>query len=254
MHDKTRIIQDLHESLSLDKHPVAILLGAGCPQAVRVINDSGKNIPIIPDVTGLTNHIKETLKDDPAFSKLLSHFTEDGKNNFTIEDLLSHVRLLSRVVGKGDARGIDKIKLDELEGSICSTIAKVVNKSLTAKDSPYHLLAQWIRGVRRNTPVTLFTTNYDLLMEQALEEEYIPYFDGFVGSRNPFFDVSAIEEDNIPTRWTRLWKLHGSINWQKGPGNDGMVVRSQGPSRDGGVLIHPSEMKYDQSRKMPTWP
>ncbi len=36
------------------------------------------------------------------------------------------------------------------------------------------------------SPIELFTTNYDLLLEEALEDEEIPYFDGFVGSKKSF--------------------------------------------------------------------
>lgn len=58
------------------------------------------------------------------------------------------------------------------------------------------------------------------LMEQSLEEMEIPYFDGFVGANNPFFDLRALEDNLIPKHWSRLWKIHGSINWcQKHVGN-----------------------------------
>ena len=62
-----------------------------------------------------------------------------------------------------------------------------------------------------------------------------PHFDGFVGSREPFFDIASIEQDEIPRRWARLWKLHGSINWQHR--DDGAVAKAQQPGQDGlGVL------------------
>jgi hypothetical protein len=104
--------------------------------------------------------------------------------------------------------------------------------------------------VPRRSAVELFTTNYDVLLEQALEDRELPFFDGFVGSRNPFFDLRAIEDDSIPPRWTRLWKIHGCLTWILK--SDGRVVRSQRAGTAGeGLLIHPSELKYDQSRRMP---
>jgi hypothetical protein len=33
----------------------------------------------------------------------------------------------------------------------------------------------------------IFTTNYDLVIEKSLEAIRAPYFDGFVGSYEPFF-------------------------------------------------------------------
>jgi hypothetical protein len=250
VHDFQRVRQDLHESLSLDKHPVALLIGAGCPVAVRVPNPAGTTDPLIPDVAGLTAAIKHELCVDTNFVSLLKQFTDDGRTTYTIEDLLSHVRLLRRIVGAGDARGLDAKSLEALETALCKHVADAVRKELPGPDSPYHQLADWIGGVPRKSPLQLFTTNYDLLVEQALEDKGLPFFDGFVGSRRPFFDLRAIEDDPLPARWTRLWKLHGCVSWRLIP--DGQVIRThQDVATGDGLLIHPSELKYDQSRRMP---
>jgi hypothetical protein len=103
----------------------------------------------------------------------------------------------------------------------------------------------WVGGVPRNESIELFTTNYDTLAEQALEDVGVPFFDGFVGSREPFFDVRAIEDDAAPSRWAKLWKLHGSINW--GRSEDGRVVRRPSASVIARRLIHPSHLKYEES-------
>ncbi len=101
-------------------------------------------------------------------------------------------------------------------------------------------------------PIEIFTTNYDLLIEQALEDIEVPYFDGFVGSRRAFFDLRAVTDNLIPKHWTRLWKIHGSINWyQDGPEGQEKVYRSSEIKKDASCLIHPSHLKYEQSRKMP---
>lgn len=250
MHDLARIQRDLQESLSLDKHPVALLLGAGCPLSVRVDDGAGGHKPIIPDIRGLTEAIKVELASDPSFQNLDRQFIDDDLPEFTIEDALSRVRLLSRVAGNGTARGLSKAELNALEVALCKEISKLVRAELSGDDSAYHKLVDWVSGIARVKPLQVFTTNYDLLIEQALEDRQIPYFDGFIGSRNPFFDIRAIEEEQAPTRWVRLWKLHGSINW-KYLGN-GVVCRCFPVSDDAdGVLIHPSELKYDQSRRMP---
>src|SRR3546814_17878072 len=74
---------------------------------------------------------------------------------------------------------------------------------------------------------------------------------GFVGSSRPFFDQRAIEEDALPLRWTRLWKLHGSINWRFNKQSK-VIFRSREKSdADLELLIHPSHLKYDESRRMP---
>jgi hypothetical protein len=250
VHDFQRIRQDLHESLSLDKHPVALLIGAGCPVSIRVPNTAGTTDPLIPDVEGLTAAIRLALNANPSFAALLKQFADDSRTTYTIEDLLSHVRLLRRIVGAGDARGLNATDLDALEKVLCKHVADAVRKDLPSTDSPYHQLAEWIGGVPRKSPLQIFTTNYDVLVEQALEDEGLPFFDGFVGSRRPFFDLRAIEDDLLPARWTRLWKLHGCISWRLM--SEGLVIRTNEHSSTGdGLLIHPSELKYDQSRRMP---
>jgi hypothetical protein len=189
------------------------------------------------------------MDKDPAFGALTKQFNDDGIP-FTIEDLLSRVRVLKRVVGKGEARGLNKVALEELEKQLCEKIVAAVQKELPGPDTPYHQFADWLGGVERKAPVEIFTTNYDCLVEQALEEKSLPFFDGFVGARRPFFDLHAIEHDSMPARWSRLWKLHGCASWALGQG--GRVTRSwNSANKAEGLLIHPSELKYDQSRRMP---
>jgi hypothetical protein len=250
VHDLQRIRQDLQESLSLDKHPVALLIGAGCPSSIRVPNSTGGTDPLIPDIAGLTVRVKLALAGDTRFTTLTQQFVSDGQPNYTVEDLLSRVRTLRRIVGTGNARGLDANALKDLEEGICKHIVEAVQKELPGTDTSYHHLADWVGGIHRTSAIEIFTTNYDLLLEQALEDRNLPFFDGFVGARNPFFDLRAIEDDPIPIRWTRLWKLHGCQSWCLEPG--GKVVKCRTLKSSGeGLLIHPSELKYDQSRRMP---
>lgn len=74
--------------------------------------------------------------------------------------------------------------------------------------------------------VNLFTTNYDTLIEQALDDLGIQYFDGFSGRVRPRFDPSVYSIDMYyPGEVTEgrvrrfdkfafLYKLHGSISWR----------------------------------------
>lgn len=123
-----------------------------------------------------------------------------------------------------------------------------MTKDLPDGDNSYRRLARWVSSIDRVVPVEIFTTNYDLLLEQALEEQNVPFFDGFSGSRYPFFDIHSVEENELPNYWARVWKLHGSVNWKTMSGRVYRVSKGIAGSPE---LIYPSKLKYDQSRKMP---
>jgi hypothetical protein len=220
--------------------------------SIKVGDD--KKSPLIPDIDGITKVVRASLagsKDcGPLFKILEKHFEKDGRNNATVEDMLTHVRSLRAVAGKEEARGLSAVDLDKLDKEICEIIYKVSDKSLPDSGTPYHCISSWVDAVRRDNPVEIFTTNYDLLMEQAFEDSRVPYFDGFAGARKPFFDLRAMEEDMLPPRWARLWKLHGSINWHQVPDKSVFRGTTQGDSSAKRV-IHPSHLKYQESRRMP---
>jgi hypothetical protein len=84
-------------------------------------------------------------------------------------------------------------------------------------------------------------------LEQALERVKTPYFDGFSGSRNAFFDPSSISRNDLPPRWVRLWKLHGSIGWELSENSE--VIRL--PTSTNTNMVYPSHIKYDQTQAAP---
>jgi hypothetical protein len=246
-HDPDRHLNSLLQSLSQGRTPIGVFIGAGCPVSIRV-TDGAVTVPLIPDVAGLTKLIfDEILRDTlmkEVLTSLLSQFSTDGRPAPNIEDMLSHVRSLRLVAGKSAIRDLSIGQLAAIEQKICEKIALHAGKELPAdRITPYHRLAEWIGGIPREQPIEIFTTNYDLLMEQALEERHIPYFDGFVGSRETFFDLHAIENELLPPRWARLWKLHGSINWQAH--DDGEVRRTVKPGTSGQAMIFPCKRSGD---------
>lgn len=249
-HDAARQVSYIQQALSQNKRPTGFFIGAGCPLAIR----NPDHTPLIPDVAGLTQKIADTFATAPNkadWETLIKAVVEDGGDIGNIEHILSNIRQLAAVAGKSSVRGLTRAALDKLDATICGVISKLVDKALPDLGSPYHNLAIWIRSIRRVLPVQVFTTNYDLLMEQALEESATPYFDGFVGSRQAFFDLGAVEDENIlPARWARLWKIHGSLNWRL-TADGKRVVRSDNQDKTASYLIYPSHLKYDQSRKMP---
>ena len=239
----------LQQCLSGAEKPIAFFLGAGCPAAIR----SDKNEPLIPDIAGITCKVHEELAEHPSLNSTLATAThnlrQDGNRNPTVEDLLTHIRSLSAVAGVDTVRGLSADQLDRLDFAICNLIYDIANKDLPHRNTPYHRLATWANSIPRSNPIEIFTTNHDLLVEQALEESRVPYFDGFSGVRRPMFDPLAIDHDATLPLWTRIWKLHGSINWYQDDDDDVFrgTIHETAPRR----VIHPSHLKYHESRRMP---
>jgi len=248
-YDPTQQANYLRQCLSHDKRPLGIFLGAGCPMSIRVPKPGGTD-PLIPDIAGMTKKVDDDLKSSTLrapYELLCSHFRKDGRPAPTVEQLLSHVRWLRQVAGSDSVRGLSSDELDSVDRLVCDLLARACDRNLPPSGTAYHQVASWMGAIGRVSPVEVFTTNYDLLMEQALESNRVPYFDGFVGSRETFFDLQSMEEDKLPSRWARLWKIHGSLNWHEDDG--GAVRRSSEKGRR--YIIYPSHLKYDESRRMP---
>ena len=205
-HDQIRHLRSLRLLLSQNNAPLGFLLAAGCPLSVRV---SGN--PLLPDMAGLTKAIDDSHAADEAttpYKRLMEELGKAGKSLSNLEDVLTYVRTMKEVsTGGGVVRGFKEDELNGLEMEICKTISDAVTKDLPDGDNSYRRLARWVSSIDRTVPVELFTTNYDLLLEQALEEQSVPFFDGFSGSRYPFFDVHSVEENELPRMRQRYASL-----------------------------------------------
>jgi hypothetical protein len=253
VHSPHRRAIDLLQRLAPNKMRIAFLIGAGCSQAVRV-PDGAETKPLIPDIGGLTAQVKAALDKNDKFKDVAQAAWERvigrGITTPTIEDVLGHIRTLKSLCSTGGT--IDSFRDDQLvdlDLALCQRVREIVNQPLPSSDPAYHVLASWVQAIPRATSVEVFTTNYDLLLEQAFEEQRVPYFDGFVGSDSAFLDLESIAEDDLPPRWARLWKIHGSINWRMT--NAQKIRRSRDVIEGEQLLIYPSHLKYDESRQMP---
>jgi len=92
----------------------------------------------------------------------------------------------------------------------------------------------------------------------ALEALGVPYFDGFVGALRARFRTELVEavpaeaDRWLPAFLLRVWKLHGSVNWAWEGGERAEVVRlGSAVTDDQPAAIHPSDAKYDESRRVP---
>lgn len=247
VHNPDRYMADLRQILSQGKKRIGLLVGAGAPVSMKIDNDgklSAEGAPIIPDVAALTQDVLDALEEDDK--KAVKALLPELGTNPNIETILTQIRRLSQAIGGSEVHGLNGSGYAALAENICKTIGARVAPSLPQESNPYTELVSWIGGINRDHPIEIFSPNYDLLMEEAFERALIPYFDGFSGSHRPFFDPTSITTDNLPARWSRLWKIHGSLGWEI-VGNT--VIRTG--DRNSTTLIYPDHLKYDQITRQP---
>lgn len=238
-HDPLKFVSGLSAKLATRSRHVCAFLGAGISRACG-----------LPDITQLQTRVIEALcpNDRCTLNTQLKHGN--------LEQALSRIRRIAALIT--DDQMLDGLSAERaaiLDANVCQAIVKELNIA-GANLLPMLHLAAWISRAEYRLPVELFTVNYDLLLETALEEKRVPYFDGFVGSLRAKFHTELVEgafmtaDESLPSFFVRLWKLHGSVNWEWQ--NDRQIVRLGQPVPQGlAAAIYPSDMKYDESRRVP---
>lgn len=242
-HNPDQHMFGLRQIATNGKKRIGLLIGAGAPVSIDV-GTKDKWEPLIPNIAGLEIMVIKKLSsaDQKVYASIKTSIT-----NSNLEKILSRVRMLAEVVGTDKIFEYTSTDFVALSKCICDVIRDVVSKDLPMPANPYSEVVSWINGINRKYGVEIYTTNYDLLFETALERAKTPYFDGFSGSKNAFFDPSSISKNDLPSRWVRLWKLHGSIGWES---NDaGEIVRV--PNSTNANMVYPSHIKYDQTQAAP---
>lgn len=224
----------------------------------------------IPGITELTKKVEESLVD-----RFRTNFikVKEGLQDFiepnccvSVEDVLNQLRLIRQITRESSTKtyeGINGQEARELDVSICNEIYRIISEKENTLDfSITKKFVAWLNWLNREYSKEIFTTNYDLVFEKALESLNIPYFDGFVGANQPFFLPESIESKNKydfpPLSWIRLWKIHGSFGWfwhKNDNTNSYKVVRlgvlAKCADKNNELVIYPSREKYESSRKQP---
>ena len=254
-HQPFRAACELRDQLAGNERRLGFFFGAGTSMAVG-----------LPGIVALTAQVgtKLSAAQKAQFAAVGAELGSDA----TVETILDRVRLYRELIGTDGSKTFAKIKggyqASELDAAICQAISEFVSVAPPHGLTPHLTFAQWLRALhsRRAWPVEMFTTNYDVHFEQAMEATSVPFFDGFIGSVAPFFASECVEAEGLkndthvyPCRaWSRFWKLHGSVNWHinKGAGKDQITRLSTLQHKPGQELaIFPSREKYADSRKLP---
>ena len=229
----------LGAKLATRSRHVCMFLGAGISRACG-----------LPDVTELQSYVQSSLKG--AHREAFGHQLEERN----IEQALSRLRRIAGLISGDDT--VDGLTSDQaaaLDARVCQSIVRALRIE-NANLQPVINLAAWAARADYRLPVELFTVNYDLLIETALESLGVAYFDGFVGNLRARFRTELVEalpgseSGYVPPQFVRLWKLHGSVNWVRSEENQ--IVRIGRPApKELPAAIYPSDAKYEESRRVP---
>ena len=244
---------------------------------------SGASTPAIP-LMGLTfSKIRENLARDDQnlsilledrISKLAKYQNTDPENFRDIEGLLSWLN--QRIEGCLGSEKDDKAVSDVIRKEFLSSVNvdyNSIGSSRVLED--YRKVVQGL-GISRQLlarnrqtvfdVVNLFTTNYDLFHELALETSGYAYADGFSNGilasfspreyhRRPIDLDERFRDHYEPVNpFFRLYKLHGSINWRMFDDRVVRIPRVPGsemsyPGAD--QLIAPMSSKYALTQGSP---
>lgn len=238
-HDPVRFVTDLSAKLATRSRHVCAFLGAGAARACG-----------LPDIAELQERVLDDLSERER-AGLRQQL--EGRN---LEQALSRLRRIAALLsGEQQIDGLTAADAVSLDAAVCRAI--VTELDIDGADlAPMLGLAAWAARADYRLPLELFTVNYDLLVETALERRRVAYFDGFVGALQARFHTELVEaapsagDESVPAFFARLWKLHGSVNWAWADGQQ--IVRLGHPVEEGrAAAIYPSDTKYEESRRVP---
>lgn len=127
----------------------------------------------------------------------------------------------------GDEEKVKELKKEFFKGSILPYLDDDKRKEGIEQRNQFLLLLNNIVSNRQSSIlhkiINLYTTNYDLLIEESLEICNIKYIDGFSGKIKPKFSTSnyglifnrqtSISSMTSEITTCNLYKVHGSLNW-----------------------------------------
>ncbi|WP_303931613.1 SIR2 family protein [Veillonella dispar] len=237
---------ELAQFLQMDN--LNFLIGAGCSSHLVDNNEMG--------IPGMAKLYEDFFKKHSDF-KIAE---EDVQSKFD-GNLESMLETMGGIVAAGRVKNIDenigdKIKI--VQKFIRDKIISGLHGAEVLQLYRNFYIKTVFRG--RKSPINIFTTNYDLYNEQALDSLSFPYNNGFVGTYKRSFNPASykyayVEDMNLSKNiWERvpnfynLYKLHGSISWVK-EDNKIREIDYKHISENDTVMIYPTPLK-DRSTLM----
>lgn len=184
---------------------------------------------------------------------------EEKKLNpeFNLEDFLSNLITFESYV-TDDIKEKYQASKDKIFELIKENTSYDFNKEKLNHATFINILS---KEVKTPSKLTIVTTNYDTLFEDAAESIKFTVMDGFSFSHKPYFDSDMFEWnlvkdiENVKTKELEykknilnLLKIHGSLTWER---DDSGIYRKDKNAVNAPIMIFPSSNKYMQSYQEP---
>ena len=261
----------------LDNKNLSFLLGSGCSSYKIEGQEIGipTMAPMAQEFYGLSNFEKNK---EWLLSKLKID-VEDKNFEKNLEAFLSVLHSLSfyhsKINNKADeeAQKINQV-IKEARNFIlekCLNEENIKNKRDNELLEVYKTFYKKLLTRNSTLPrLNIFTTNYDLYSERAMDSLGIHYVNGFTGGISKYFNPTifnyalAEKMDLSQSKWNvidnffYLYKIHGSVNWVENDDEGKLfkIQEIQDPTFDilenkPTVMIHPTPLKYNASLGSP---
>lgn len=215
-------------------------------------------------------------KDDALFGGKLMWELWDAVSslsyqNCSFEIMLNTLQVHSNIKEKKDLEIIlskaklylefneDALAMKGLVDLIERNILTLCSFSLIDKSIHLEFIKKLTSRKTKQSRLKIFTTNYDRAFEEAGAEGGYVIIDGFSFTQprkfsGKYFDYDIVIRENSRTSSTEnfannvfhLYKLHGSVNWEK-QRND--IIQVDTPSK--AMMIYPNSNKYESSYEQP---
>lgn len=256
----------IHKSFS----NVIVLVGAGASvlcTSGKIDNRFGKTVFMLADLINTTLKHDTNLFTLQELAQLCKYnipveiVESDGSSKlnelFNLEDFLSDLLSFEKYVQDSESDKYARSKSKIFELIVENTSYEYDNSCL--KHSTF--INTVVHLVRTPSKLTIVTTNYDTLIEDAADSIEYTVMDGFSFSHRPYFNSDMFEWnlvkdiENIKTRELEykkniisLLKLHGSLTWERDIKG---IRRKEKADVDNPIMIFPSSNKYMQSYQEP---
>ena len=244
---------------------IIVLAGAGASVVTEkgMINENyGKTIRMIAELVEqkLSENEYYSLEQLATMSKFENELYKNDKelsNDFNLEDFLSNLIQYEKYVEnkKKDKFLRSKNKILDI---IKEDVRYEYNSEIMKRGELIKILSDKIKSPNK---LSVVTTNYDILFEEAANELNFTVIDGFSFTYKPKFDIDIFEWNlvkNIPNIRTKeveykkniinLLKIHGSLTWEI---ENEDIYRGLQNEIDNPVMVFPSSKKYYQSYQKP---